>query len=73
MEVLEELKPFLQTDMNVIVRYGNGLKSLFNYPIEEDLTLEWNVTPVVISKSIYDTIIMKPKMNSIDAKVSSRW
>lgn len=60
-EVLEELKQVIQTDTHVILRYGNGLKSLFNYPLEKDLSQDWELTPLALNKSIYDTVILNSK------------
>lgn len=61
LEVLEDLKQAVHPDTSIILRYGNGLKSIFNYPLERDLSQEWELSPVVRSRSIYDTLMIKPK------------
>lgn len=61
LEVLEDLRQAVPPDTSIIVRYGNGLKSIFNYPLEKDLSQEWELLPVVRSRSIYDTLMIKPK------------
>ncbi|MBH5316434.1 hypothetical protein I6N90_01265 [Paenibacillus sp. GSMTC-2017] len=60
-EVLEELKKTLNAEAKIILRYGNGLKSVFNYPMEKDLTDDWDTTPISLNKSIYDTMIIESK------------
>ncbi|GMX65483.1 pseudopaline biosynthesis protein CntL [Paenibacillus elgii] len=61
LEVLEDLRQAVHQDTSVILRYGNGLKSIFNYPLESDLSQEWELSPVVQGRSIYDTLMIKPK------------
>ncbi|GKU78816.1 hypothetical protein L3i20_v232130 [Paenibacillus sp. L3-i20] len=60
-EVLEELKKNLNVEAKIMLRYGNGLKSVFNYPLEIDLSEDWDMTPVPHGKSIYDTMIIQSK------------
>ncbi|OAH57825.1 hypothetical protein AWH48_02090 [Domibacillus aminovorans] len=59
LEVLEELKSVLSEDAKVIIRYGNGLKSMFNYPLEQDLSNEWHYTTFEQTEHFYDTVILK--------------
>ncbi|WP_245376072.1 nicotianamine synthase family protein [Paenibacillus eucommiae] len=42
-EIVEELKTAVHPDCKMIIRYGNGLKSLFNYPLFTDLSSDWKV------------------------------
>ncbi|OMP66264.1 hypothetical protein BTO28_13285 [Domibacillus epiphyticus] len=58
-EVLKELKSVLPEEAKVIIRYGNGLKSMFNYPLDQDLSNEWNYTNVVQKDHFYDTVVLK--------------
>lgn len=59
LEVLDGLKENINTNTKVILRYGNGLKSIFNYPLEKDLSAEWNQSKICQSKNIYDTIVLE--------------
>jgi predicted RNase H-like nuclease (RuvC/YqgF family) len=59
LEVLEELKFVLSEDAKVIIRYGNGLKSMFNYPLDQDLSNEWNYANVGQREHFYDTVVLK--------------
>ena len=61
-EVLNEIKDLLQPHTKVILRYGNGLKSIFNYPLEMKLTNDWELKNVKRSEGIYDTMVLE-KMN----------
>ncbi|WP_025026452.1 nicotianamine synthase family protein [Caldalkalibacillus mannanilyticus] len=58
-EVLEDVKDCMQSSAKIIMRYGNGLKSIFNYPLEQDLSAEWVQTRITESTTIYDTLILE--------------
>nr|WP_240343935.1 nicotianamine synthase family protein [Paenibacillus sp. SYP-B3998] len=60
-EIVENLKQSMPMYTRIILRYGNGLKSVFNYPLEKDLSQDWQLTPIVRRKSIYDTLIIEQK------------
>ncbi|MFS0838948.1 nicotianamine synthase family protein [Paenibacillus sp. 1P03SA] len=62
LEIVEEVKRVARPDTKIIVRYGNGLKSLFNYPLHADLSYEWNLTPIIRNNSLYDTVLMESKL-----------
>ncbi len=62
-EVLNELKDILQPHTKVILRYGNGLKSIFNYPLEMNLTKDWELQSVKRTDGIYDTMVLE-KVNA---------
>ncbi|XKI11750.1 Nicotianamine synthase-like protein [Sporosarcina sp. ANT_H38] len=67
-ELLEELKSKVPPNCKIIVRYGNGLKSVFNYPLEISLLKEWQVKSIKRDNCIYDTIILQPhKMAAVKA------
>ncbi|MBT2571515.1 nicotianamine synthase family protein [Planococcus sp. ISL-110] len=59
LEVLADLSSVISQDTKVIIRYGNGLKSLFNYPLYQDLSDEWNCINIEQSEHFYDTVILK--------------
>lgn len=58
-EVLDELKDLLQPHTKVILRYGNGLKSIFNYPLEMNPTKDWELQSVKRTDGIYDTMVLE--------------
>ncbi|MBH5316990.1 hypothetical protein I6N90_04110 [Paenibacillus sp. GSMTC-2017] len=60
-EVLEQLKPMISKQTKIIVRYGNGLKSVFNYSLEENVQKDWNITDIRRNTSIYDFAILQTK------------
>ncbi|WP_409346251.1 hypothetical protein [Paenibacillus sp. MBLB4367] len=60
-EVLAEWKPFLNSSSRVVLRYGNGLKSIFNYPLEGSFSNDWLLTPFTRSKSMYDILMLVSK------------
>lgn len=68
LEVLEDLKSVLPEDAKVIIRYGNGLKSMFNYPLDQDLSNDWNYTKFEQGDLFYDTIVLKKGMTSYEGK-----
>lgn len=59
LELLDNLKESINTNTKIILRYGNGLKSIFNYPLESDLSTEWVQNKISQSKTIYDTIVLE--------------
>ncbi|SHH16497.1 nicotianamine synthase family protein [Tepidibacter thalassicus] len=58
-EVLADLKENINTNAKIILRYGNGLKSIFNYPFEKNLSKDWIQIKIDEDKNIYDTIILE--------------
>ncbi|MDR6225698.1 nicotianamine synthase family protein [Desmospora profundinema] len=58
-EVLDSLIGLINSNTKVILRYGNGLKSIFNYPMEEKLSADWVQTEIHQRKNIYDTLILE--------------
>ncbi|MCG2838299.1 hypothetical protein L6J37_15805 [Photobacterium sp. WH77] len=63
-EVLSVLRPYLTATQQVLVRYGNGLKSAFNYPFNPDISLGWRAQPVDCGSMLYDVMLME-KNNAI--------
>lgn len=61
LEVIEELKEKVTKKTKVIVRFGNGLKSLFNYPLVENITGNWQQTQMKLegNETIYETIVLE--------------
>lgn len=63
LEVIEVLKEKVWEGTKVIVRFGNGLKSIFNYPIDDIITGNWlqRSVPLPNSDSIYETLVLEKK------------
>lgn len=62
-EVLEDLRQLTSSQAKILIRYGNGLKSLFNYTWQEgnDLTA-WTQRSMDTPSQLYDTIILEKAM-----------
>ncbi|GAA3406338.1 nicotianamine synthase family protein [Paenibacillus hodogayensis] len=60
-DVLDRLKPGLAPAAKVVVRYGNGLKAVFNYPLEPELTRDWRRTEVNCGSGMYDTVVLEKR------------
>ncbi|MDN3609912.1 nicotianamine synthase family protein [Vibrio ostreicida] len=58
-EVLNRLKPFLTPSHRVLVRFGNGIKSAFNYPFNPELMEGWETRCLNNQAAIYDTVVME--------------
>lgn len=60
MEVIEDLRNKVKEGAKVVVRFGNGLKSVFNYPLEERYMEGWSQTrhQALHTDSIYDTLLL---------------
>lgn len=66
-EVIEVLKEKVWEGTKVIVRFGNGLKSIFNYPIDNIITGNWVQTYIHTENSdrIYETLVLEKKTQVI--------
>lgn len=65
LDVLRDLKELLPPRTQVVLRYGNGLKSIFNYPLETDLSSDWELKEVNKIGGIYDTMVLqKQRVNT---------
>ncbi|GGH50116.1 hypothetical protein GCM10008014_15020 [Paenibacillus silvae] len=68
LDILNDLKGRIQLDTRILMRYGNGLKSLFNYPVEEELSDDWRKTSISAGKGFYETMIIEPKHSVIQRR-----
>ncbi|BDU39532.1 putative SAM-dependent methyltransferase [Vibrio nigripulchritudo MADA3029] len=57
-ELLNQLKPYLDCSHRVLVRFGNGLKSAFNYPFNPNLMEGWDTQLIHNKAAVYDTVLM---------------
>ncbi|MBT2583221.1 nicotianamine synthase family protein [Planococcus sp. ISL-109] len=73
LEVLADLSPVISQNTKVIIRYGNGLKSLFNYPLYQDLSDEWNYINIEQSEHFYDTVILKKLVLNADERKKRKY
>lgn len=54
-KILDELYSVVGEDVVVAMRYGNGLKSLFNYPLQKVDNKKWKIVDnIVQSENIFD-------------------
>lgn len=59
-EVLLQLKEEIRGDVKILLRYGNGVKSIFNYPFDCSLSdEEWLQRRHIEQNLIYDIIILE--------------
>ncbi|WP_128895257.1 nicotianamine synthase family protein [Longirhabdus pacifica] len=58
-KLIDELAQSIQPEAKVIVRYGDGLKSLFNYPSSFFLSSNWQVEKHEKDDFFYDTALIK--------------
>ncbi|XEC93090.1 class I SAM-dependent methyltransferase [Paenibacillus tarimensis] len=59
LEVLGQLKETARPEAKIAIRYGNGIKSVFNYPLEEELLADWQMTQSIRTNAIYDTMVLE--------------
>lgn len=62
-DVIRVLKEKLREGTKVIVRFGNGLKSLFNYPIDDAISDNWVQRNVSFDSrdKIYETLVLEKR------------
>ncbi|WP_165452529.1 nicotianamine synthase family protein [Paenibacillus thalictri] len=68
--LLDELRAVIQPEAKVILRYGNGLKSIFNYPLETHLEDDWITSKLPSHGTLYDSIILKKQPSQARVKSS---
>ncbi|WP_440108812.1 nicotianamine synthase family protein [Paenibacillus sp. QZ-Y1] len=68
LEILNDLKETIQPRTQIMMRYGNGLKSLFNYPLEEDLSDDWRRTYISTGEDFYQTMIIELKHSLVQGR-----
>lgn len=57
--VLRQLGGQMHGQAKIILRYGNGIKSLCNYPFEKELSGSWHVTPLIHTGAVYDAVLLE--------------
>lgn len=68
-EVLDQLKELIKNNVQIMLRYGNGVKSIFNYPFDYDLSEDWNQIQLIERNPIFDTIILEMSTSQKEKKV----
>ncbi|MGB8957264.1 MAG: nicotianamine synthase family protein [Tumebacillaceae bacterium] len=67
-ELVNDLKDVVSENVKIVLRYGNGLKSLFNFPLVLDLSDEWEQTKITWGNSIYDTVVLQAKNSLVKGR-----
>ncbi len=57
--VIQQIKPFLAPGCKLLVRFGNGFKSIFNYPFNPYISSDWQIQPVAHQHPLYDSVLME--------------
>lgn len=58
-KVLQQLNELVNEDVKILLRYGNGIKSILNYSFHYDFSGEWNQIQHRNQNLIYDTVILQ--------------
>ncbi|RUT35798.1 class I SAM-dependent methyltransferase [Paenibacillus zeisoli] len=67
-DLLNQLHPLTNEQVVVAMRYGNQLKSIFNYPKQETDPRKWELTDTIIHpKHVFDVAIYKKALTSTRA------
>ncbi|WP_175532074.1 nicotianamine synthase family protein [Paenibacillus sp. yr247] len=72
-EVLDQLKELIKNDVKIMLRYGNGVKSLFNYPFDCDLSGDWHQRKLIVWNPIYDIIILEKSTSQKEKKTITHY
>ncbi|WP_437830387.1 nicotianamine synthase family protein [Sorangium sp. So ce1153] len=62
--ILRQLGSQMHGQAKIILRYGNGIKSLCNYPFEKELSGSWRVTPLIHTGAVYDAVLLERRNGS---------
>jgi hypothetical protein len=57
--VLAQIRTIMRRDAKVLLRYGNGIKSLFNYPVTGSWVQSWKTTSLAVHQPLYDTLMLE--------------
>jgi hypothetical protein len=72
--ILKQLHPLTNKDVVVAMRYGNGFKSLFNYPLEDIGSSHWKiVNNVSQEENIFDIALYKKVDTEHCTKEKGKW
>ncbi|OHR73375.1 hypothetical protein HMPREF3291_19510 [Bacillus sp. HMSC76G11] len=63
-EIIDELTSILPNGAKVILRYGNGLKSIFNYPFDYSPDSDWKTETIHQEGRFYDTLILEKQVQA---------
>ncbi len=72
LELLKQIIPQLKSECKLLLRYGNGLKSLFNYPIDTDhlsglqTIKDLKITAIRDRRKVCDTLLLQKKEAGIN-------
>lgn len=66
LDILRELRSRVRSDCRIVVRYGNGLKSLFNYPLDTEMLTDWRAAAFGRTGSLHDTLILEPRTTAYE-------
>ncbi|MGE7690286.1 nicotianamine synthase family protein [Lysinibacillus sp. NPDC097214] len=59
-DILDRLYDLTNKDVLIAMRYGNGLKSLFNYPMQKVDETKWHIIEKIIHpQSVFDVILYR--------------
>ena len=59
-DILDQLYDLTNKDVLIAMRYGNGLKSLFNYPMQKVDETKWQIIEKIIHpQSVFDVILYR--------------
>lgn len=64
-DVIERLRVCIPAKTRIIVRYGNGLKSIFNYPLQAEFGSAWQANARSRMDRIYDTLILTAAVEGV--------
>ncbi len=59
MKIVKEIKDYLNKEAKIVLRYGNGIKSVFNYPLDTCSISGWKLNELNDRESIYETIVLE--------------
>ncbi|MGP0580079.1 methyltransferase domain-containing protein [Paenibacillus peoriae] len=58
-DILDQLYPLTNEQVVVAMRYGNELKSLFNYPMKETNHQKWKIVDNILRPDVFDIALYK--------------
>lgn len=59
--IIKGIESTIQDETKVILRYGNFIKSVFNYPLKLDEIKKWKKKKINVKNNFYDSIMLEKK------------
>lgn len=58
-QILAAIAGHMRPDAKILLRYGSGIKLLFNYQIDFDPSIHWHTEPISLPHAYYEAMVLR--------------